>query len=207
LDDDKLYDDGASVIEVTKRKRAMVAAFVWLAVAGLSLAWVLSHDGTARAAASMVTYSQEEAAKTTMQKSSSCFWSKRVRRWCIDAYASTEYENDWSSDEWSITQYADDDRYYVYNHKDELDGYLRPTPWGWRAMVQACPTNPPKGWSRQGCGWVRAGKAVRVRNHYRVYRRGKVVGTARGPDAVGVAAYELVEGFDHEQYWKDGEGR
>jgi hypothetical protein len=97
-----------------------------------------------------------------------------------------------------------DDRWYVYNHKDELDGYLRPTPWGWRAMVQACPTNPPKGW-RQGCGWVRAGKAVRVGNSYRIYRRGRVVGTARGSDAVDVVAYELINKFDHEQYWKDGE--
>jgi hypothetical protein len=139
----------------------------------------------------------------------SCFWnSKGAKKWCIDRYASSEYDNSWGSDEWSITQFQGDRRYYVHNHRDELDGYLRPTPWGWRAMVQACPANPPKGWSRQGCGWVRAGKAVRVsRNVYRVHRHGKVVGTARGPDAVGVAAYELIENFDHEQYWKDGERR
>jgi hypothetical protein len=52
---------------------------------------------------------------------------------------------------------------------------------------------------------VRAGKAVRSQNVYHVYRRGRVVGTARGPDAVGVVAFELIEAFDHEQYWKDGE--
>jgi hypothetical protein len=46
-----------------------------------------------------------------------------------------------------------------------------------------------------------------VRNVYRVYRRGRAVGTARGPDAVGVVAYELIKGFDHEQYWNDGERR
>jgi hypothetical protein len=139
----------------------------------------------------------------------SCLWTKGVQGECIDGYADPEYDNAWAGEEWSITQYEGDDRYYVYNHKDELEGYLRRTPWGWRAMVMACPTNPPKGWSRQGCGWVRAGKAVKVSHNvypaYRVHRHGKVVGTARGPDAVGVVAYELIESFDHEQYWKDGE--
>lgn len=53
-------------------------------------------------------------------------------------------------------------RYYVQNHQDEIDGYLRPTSYGWRAIVGVC----PKG--RQPCGWARGGRVVRVTRDARV---------------------------------------
>jgi hypothetical protein len=186
--------------KLTTRNLAIAVAVVWMVVAALLLALVLPKvldAGAAKPVKPMTAYS-DLAGPKPVYSPSSCFWTtKGVRKWCIDEYA-TEYANHWTNDDgwnepWEITQYEGNDRrYYVYNHRDELDGYLRPTPWGWRAML----------------GSIRAGKAVRVsRNVYRVYSRGKVVGSARGPDAVGVVAYELVKGFDHEQYWTDGKRR
>jgi hypothetical protein len=177
------------------RRLWVVVAVVWVVVAALVLALVLPKvlsDGTQRVVKPMTPYPETAPASAIevqngQRRPSSCFWTnKGVRKWCIDAYA-TEYANNWTNDDgwnepWEITQYEGNDRrYYVYNHKDELDGYLRPTPWGWRAML----------------GSIRGGKAVRVSaNTYRVYRRGKVVGTARGRDAVGVVAYELIKEFE-----------
>jgi hypothetical protein len=114
----------------------------------------------------------------------------------LDSWESEEWINSWEGEEWSITQYQGDSRYYVYNHKDEVLGYLRPaTRGGWRAMVLTCLDNPPKAWSRQGCGYVRDGRAIPAsRNVLHVYTKGRRVGSARGPGAVAVAAYKLVLG-------------
>lgn len=128
--------------------------------------------------------------------SRSCFWSRGKVRWCLDPFESEEWSDSWEGEEWSITRYEGDSRYYVYNHKDEVLGYLRPaTGGGWRAMVLTCLDNPPMAWSRQGCGYVRDGRAIRAsRNVLHVYTKGRRVGSARGPGAVAVAAYKLVLG-------------
>jgi hypothetical protein len=88
-------------------------------------------------------------------------------------------------------------RYYLENHKNEVQGYLRPTSYGWRAMLAYE-------------GWARGGKVVRVsRNMLRVYSvtqdridadgsvseyKGRKVETARGAHAVEVAAFRLIYG-------------
>jgi hypothetical protein len=53
------------------------------------------------------------------------------------------------------------------------------------------------GW-KQNCGYIRDGRAVpAARNVYAVYTKGRRVGTARGPGALGVVTYRLVVLFDH----------
>lgn len=128
----------------------------------------------------------------------SCLWYRGKRRWCLPG---------WEGEEWSIWQYEGREhrgRYYVENHRNEVLGYLRPTSYGWRAMVSVCGLAGP-----HNCGWARGGKVVRVsRNVLYVYSNGKPRGAqgniydyrgprrevARGPDAIAVAAYKLVIG-------------
>jgi hypothetical protein len=135
--------------------------------------------------------------QTPQWSSGSCFWTRGKVRWCLDSWESEEWINSW---EGSITQYEGESRYYVYNQKDEVLGYLRPaTRGGWRAMVLTCVDNPPMAWSRQGCGYVRDGKAIPAsRNVLHVYAKGRRIGTARGPGVVAVAAYKLVLGDSEE---------
>ena len=82
-------------------------------------------------------------------------------------------------------------RYYLENHRNEVQGYLRPTSYGWRAMVNTYE------------GWARGGKVVRTgqRNVLYVYYEGKGY-TARGAHAIEVAAYKLIYG-DCKEPWTD----
>ena len=131
----------------------------------------------------------------------SCLWYRGRKRWCL---------NGWGGEEWSIYQYEGREhrgRYYLHNHKDEVLGYLRPTSYGWRAMVSVCGLAGP-----HNCGWARGGRVVRTgrRNVLHVYSGGNPRGAqgcvftrcdgvprrevARGPAAIAVAAYKLVKG-------------
>lgn len=173
-----------------------------IVAAALSLTWVLGDNTVESEVARMppprptADFPAPPAEPIAHSLSRSCFWSRGTVRWCLDRFESEEWSNSWAGDEWSITQYEGDSRYYVYNHKDEVLGYLRPaTRGGWRAMVLTCFTHPPKGWSRQGCGYVRDGRAIPAsRNVLHVYTKGRRVGIARGPGAIAVAAYKLVLG-------------
>jgi hypothetical protein len=145
--------------------------------------------------------STEASMASPQARPKSCFWSKGRRRWCIDRYKSKEYDDYWTNDDgwnepWSIVRYEGDRHYTVEDHRDRVLGYLRPADWGgWRAHVFVCLDDPPKAWARQGCGFVRDGKAVPAgRNVLRVYTKGRMVGTARGPDAAAVVAHKLIGG-------------
>jgi hypothetical protein len=181
--------------------------------AALSLTWVLGADGEAKSGIPVRSASEalppeppppaSPPSQSIAQQFKSCFWSKGKRRWCLDEYESKEYANSWADDggwnePWEITQYEGDSRYYVYDHRDRVEGYLRPAiiRGAWRAHVFTCLIDPPpKAWSKQGCGYVRDGIAIPAsRNVLLIYTKGRMVGTARGPGRIGVAAYKLVRG-------------
>jgi hypothetical protein len=119
------------------------------------------------------------------QAHESCLYRHGTIRWCLTAP---------EGEEWYIVQYAEPEhrgRYFLENHKNEVQGYLRPTSYGWRAMVNTYE------------GWARGGKVVRTgqRNVLYVYSEGKGF-TARGVLAVEVAAYKLIYG-DCAEPWTD----
>jgi hypothetical protein len=167
-----------------------------IVAAALSLTWGLGASRAEGGATTSATIegstspeptaeSYAESQATIQASNESCFWARGKIKWCLDG---------WEGDEWSIWEYegrAHVGRYYVHNHKDEVLGYLRPSgrPRRWRAMVSVCFADA------RPCGWARGGKVVRAsRNAYHIYKKGRRVGTARGPAAIAVAAYKLVIG-------------
>jgi hypothetical protein len=143
---------------------------------------------------------QEAVRRKPQAANESCLYRHGKIRWCLTVP---------EGEEWYISQYEGREhrgRYYLHNHKDEVQGYLRPTSYGWRAMVSVCGLEGPN-----NCGWARGGKVVRTgqRNVLYVYDQGKGY-TARGarrastPDerAVEVAAYKLIYG-DCKEPWSD----
>jgi hypothetical protein len=139
-------------------------------------------------------------AEQGLSATESCLLYRGKKRWCL----SGTY-----GDEWWIGQYEGDrsGRYYATNHKDEVLGYLRPTSYGWRAMVSVCGLAGP-----HNCGWARGGRVVRTgrRNVLFVYSAGNPRGAqgcvftrcdgkprrevARGPHAIEVALHKFVWG-------------
>lgn len=143
---------------------------------------------------------QEAVRRKPQAANESCLYRHGKIRWCLTIP---------EGEEWYIVQYEGREhrgRYYLENHKNEVQGYLRPTSYGWRAMVSVCGLEGPN-----NCGWARGGKVVRTgqRNVLYVYDRGKGY-AARGarrastPDerAVEVAAYKLIYG-DCTEPWTD----
>lgn len=133
---------------------------------------------------------QEAARRKPQQAHESCLYRHGRIRWCLTTPA---------GEEWYISQYPEPEhrgRYFLHNHKDEVQGYLRPTSYGWRAMVSVCGLEGP-----DNCGWARGGRVVRTgqRNVLYVYSEGKGF-TARGAVAVEVAAYKLIYG-DCKEPW------
>jgi hypothetical protein len=139
---------------------------------------------------------------------SSCLWYRGKIRWCLSGW-------DDPDDEWYISQYPEPEhrgRYYFQDHRDRVLGYLRPTSYGYRAMVSVCPKGP------QPCGWARGGRIVRTgrRNEFYVYSRGNARGVqgcvftrcdglprrevARGTHAIAIALYKFVLG-DCQEAW------
>jgi hypothetical protein len=150
------------------------------------------------------------APKQTAQRTdeSSCLWYRGKIRWCLSGW-------DDPDDEWYISQYPEPEhrgRYYFQDHRDRVLGYLRPTSYGYRAMVSVCPKGP------QPCGWARGGRTVRTgrRNEFYVYSRGNARGVqgcvftrcdglprrevARGTHAIAIALYKFVLG-DCQEAW------
>jgi hypothetical protein len=113
---------------------------------------------------------QEAARRKPQQANESCLYRHGRIKWCLVAP---------EGEEWHISQIPYPGlpassrrkhvgRYYVQNHQEEIDGYLRPTSYGWRAMVGVCPAGS------QPCGWARGGRVVRTgrRNVLYVYSGG-----------------------------------
>jgi hypothetical protein len=103
---------------------------------------------------------QEAARRVPQRAGESCLYRHGKIRWCLVIP---------EGEEWYIVQYEGREhrgRYYLENHKNEVQGYLRPTSYGWRAMVGVCGLEGP-----HNCGWARGGKVVRTgqRNVLRVY--------------------------------------
>jgi hypothetical protein len=128
---------------------------------------------------------QRAATRKPQQKDESCLYRHGRIKWCLTIP---------EGEEWWIGQYDGREhrgRYYLENHKGEVQGYLRPTSYGWRAMGNTYE------------GWARGGRVVRTgqRNVLYVYEGGKGY-TARGALAVEVAAYKLIYG-DCKEPWTD----
>jgi hypothetical protein len=115
----------------------------------------------------------------------SCFWRNGEADFC---------ENSWEdpNGEWYMDTDSQD-RVVVYNHQEEVLGYVREmVDGGWRAVVLRCLDNPPPAW-KQGCGYVRNGKFVSASEHvYYVFKGGQRIGIARGRNAFAVAVLKLV---------------
>jgi hypothetical protein len=128
---------------------------------------------------------QRAARRKPQQARESCLYRHGRIRWCLTAPEGEE----WYIDQWEGREHVG--RYYLHNHKDEVQGYLRPASYGWRAMVGSYE------------GWARGGKVVRTgqRNVLVVFSEGKGF-TARGALAVEVAAYKLIYG-DCTEPWTD----
>jgi hypothetical protein len=117
----------------------------------------------------------------------SCLYYNGKRRWCLRGWG---YEDSWYM-EYEGRDLDHVQRYWVYDHKDQVLGYLRRIVRGqWRAMVLTCFSGP------KPCQYVRDGRAVRIsRTVFYVYTHGgRRREIARGPDADAVAAHKLVLG-------------
>jgi hypothetical protein len=143
---------------------------------------------------------QEAARRVPQRTNESCLYRHGRIRWCLTVP---------EGEEWYIVQYAGREhrgRYFLENHKNEVQGYLRPTSYGYRAMVGVCGLDGPN-----NCGWARGGKVVRTgqRNALRVYSntsdredadgsiheyKASTIEVARGPNAIEVAAFRLIYG-------------
>jgi hypothetical protein len=128
---------------------------------------------------------QEAARRKPQRSNESCLYRHGKIRWCLTAPRGEE----WYIDQRDVRVHRG--HYFLHNHQEEIQGYLRPTAYGWRAMFLTSK------------GWVRGGKVVRTgqRNVLDVYSEGKGF-TARGALAVEVAAYKLIYG-DCTMPWTD----
>jgi hypothetical protein len=189
---------------MTTRKLAMVVALVWIAVAGALLAFMLPSvldDVTLRKEVTITHEVAETEAVTETETgktltvtlapdeidNASCFCRKGVAAFCAEGWEDP-------NGEWYIDTDSEDN-VVVYDHRDRSLGYVRENAGGdgWRAVVFTCPDNPPKAWAKQGCGYVRDGTLVEAsKNVWYVFKRGKRIGIARGPNAFGVAVLKLV---------------
>jgi hypothetical protein len=150
---------------------------------------------------------QEAARRKPQAANESCLYRHGKIRWCLTAPRGEE----WYIDQWEGREHRG--RYYLHNHQEEVQGYLRPTGYGWRAMNYDCwHTNKQRtvfrdewtpGLNDVYCGWSRGGKVVRTgqRNVLYVYDQGKGY-AARGAHAVAVAAYKLIYG-DCDYVWTE----
>jgi hypothetical protein len=131
--------------------------------------------------------------KPTVQEGhESCLWYRGRIKWCLTV--------PWG-EEWYITPKPK--RRYVLQDltHGEIVGYLRATSYGWLAINKVCFKGP------RPCAWARGGRVVLASGNARVLRiysfKGRFLGVARGPHAIGVAAFKLVKGdctiFDDSQ--------